>query len=194
MKYLILSLTFIFSSCYLQAQSDIQIIKIKNPDRTVSISAINNSDVTYTLKVDITLEGMKLESPLSEFYEIFPGVEKHIATLIPSDTRTHYKINYQASAIENGEKISTEMMVPDITIYTINGNEESTQLRQYLQKNEIPFFEVNVSYSDKTKKVFENMLVRRGIKKGQVKFPVVIIKGEVYYSIDDMNVFIDTKF
>ena len=194
MKQIILLNAFLLVSLFSFAQSDIQIIKIKNADRSVSISAVNNSGIAYTLKVEITLEGMKLESPLQSFYKIFPGTEKHITKLIPIDTRTNFKIRYQAAAIEGGAKISVQKIVPEVTIYTKNEDAKSTQLRQYLIKNEIPFDEVNVSYSDKMRKIYENMLTRRGIKRTEAKFPVILINGEVYYSIDDINKFIGMKF
>ncbi|MDF1698393.1 MAG: hypothetical protein P1U56_21260 [Saprospiraceae bacterium] len=193
MRHFILMALFSFGTLMSTAQADIQIIKIKNKDKAVSISAVNNSGVPYTLKINITLEGMELESPLPPFIKIFPGEEKHITTLTPIDTNPYYKIHYQATAIENGEKVTTEVMVPDLTIYTKNGDKKSTQLRQYLVKNEIPFTEVNVSYSDKTKQIYEKMLALRGIRKQEAKVPVLLIKGEIYYAIDDINQFIATK-
>ena len=194
MKYLILFSTILFAAVISSAQSDIQIIKIKNDDRSISISAINNSEITFTLEVKLILEGLKLESPIPPSINLIPGQESQIALLIPTASKTNYKIQYRATAIEDGENVAEELTVPDVTIYTINSHEKSTHLRQYLLKNEIPFNEVNVSYSDKKMKVYENMLNRRGISKSAAKFPVVIIKGEVYYSIEDVNKFIEMKF
>ena len=194
MKHIILFISFLLASCISSAQADIQIIKIKNEDRSVSISAVNNSEIAYTLEVKMILEGLKLESPLPPSFKIIPGQEIRIALLIPTEAKTNYKIQYRAIAEEDGEKEAIEIGVPDVMIYTKNDDKRSTQLRQYLIKNEIPFNEVNVSYSDKTLRVYENMLNRRGINKSEAKFPVVIIKGEAYYNIDNVNKFITTKF
>ena len=96
MKHIILFISFLLASCISSAQADIQIIKIKNEDRSVSISAVNNSEIAYTLEVKMILEGLKLESPLPPSFKIIPGQEIRIALLIPTEAKTNYKIQYRA--------------------------------------------------------------------------------------------------
>ena len=83
MKYYILFITVLLGAPS-YAQSDIQIVKIKHEDGSVSVSAINHSDIVYSITVDINLEGMKLEYPIKSYIKIFPGDEKEVAILKPT--------------------------------------------------------------------------------------------------------------
>lgn len=159
MKYLILIYTVLLSG-FTSAQTDIQIVKVKHEDKSVSVYAVNNSDVAYSVNVTITLEGMKVESPIKPFIKVMPGVDELVAVLIPTANKTNYKINFQASAIEESKHVTIGIDVPDITIYTKNGQENSTELRLYLEKHKIPYNEINTTYDEKSKEIYENMLDR----------------------------------
>ncbi len=193
MKYLILIQVLLASICAV-AQEDIQIVKIKNEDRSVTVHAINNSDISYVIEVQIILDGMKLDYPIDSRIQLLPKVEKEIALLKPIADQTKYKINVKAMALENSNKLSIEVEVPDVTIYTKNGQEKSTEIRLYLQKHDISYQEINATYDKKSKEVYENMLRRRNIPKSEAKLPVVIIKGEIYHQIKDMKSFIKEHF
>ena len=189
MKHIITIALFLLGTIT-YAQSDLQIVKIKNEDKSVSVYAVNNSKVPHTIKVSITMEGMKLKTPLAPSVEIIPGIDKLVATLIPTAPKTSYKINFRS--VE--DELKNEVAVPDVTIYTKNGHDKSTELRLYLQKHEIPFYEYNTTYDKKSNKVYEKMLDRRGIKKSEAKLPVVIIKGEVFHKIKNMEKFLKEHF
>ena len=193
MKYIILIYTLLLSG-FTSAQTDIQIVKLKHEDKSVSVYAVNNSDIAYSVNVTIALEGMKVESPIKPAIKVLPGVDALVAVLIPTASKTHYKINFQASAIEKSKRVTIDKEVPDITIYTKNGQEKSTVLRLYLEKHEIPYNEINATYDKKSREIYENMLKRRNIEKSDARLPVVIIRGEAYHDITDMNSFIKKHF
>ena len=102
MKHLILLVALLFSaSAY--TQSDIQIVKIKHDERSVSVYAVNNSEITYAVNVNVSLRGMKLEAPIKKSIKVTPGVDVLVAKLIPTASETHYKVNFQATAMERGK-------------------------------------------------------------------------------------------
>ena len=193
MKYIILFATVLLSF-NISAQTDIQIVKVKHDDGSVTVYAVNNSDIAYSISVNIALQGMKLDYPIKPSINILSGEEKEIALLKPTGSQTKYKINFQATALEGDQRMTSDEVVPDITIYTKNGQEKSTELRLYLKKHEIAYYEINATYDEKSKEIYENMLRRRNISKSDAKLPVVIIRGEVYHHIKDMKSFIKEHF
>lgn len=193
MKYLFISV-YLLISILGKAQSDIQIVKIKHQDRSVTVYAVNHSNKAYDIKVNISLQGMKLDSPIDSIISLPRGAEKKVALLIPTASKTNYKINFKAVAEEGNGDMSFYKEVPDVVIYTKNGQKKSTELRLYLQKHEIAFNEINATYDDKSMEVYEKMLRRRKIEKSLAHLPVVIIKGEVFHNIQDMKAFIKEHF
>ena len=174
------------------AQSDIQIIKLKQDDRSVQISVINHSAKTYELNVEIQLNNMKLSEPMQSTIVMTPKMEKVIATLIPTGKSANYKINYSAKLADSESENISMISEPNITIYTKNGDKKSTELRLYLKENDISFYEFNTSYDNKSMKMYKEMLKRRNIEKA--KLPVVIIHGEVFHDIKNMEKFINQNF
>ena len=191
MKYLVL-MCCLLVSFMINAQSDIQIIKLKQADRSVQISAINHSQKTYELDVEIQLTNMKLEEPIASTIVMTPKMQTVIATLIPTGDKSHYKINYKAMLAESESEEIVSINEPSVTIYTKNSDEKSTELRMYLKENNIAFYEFNTSYDEKSMKFYKEMLKRRKLEKA--KLPVVIIHGEVYHNIKNMEEFIKQHF
>ncbi|MFT4535497.1 MAG: glutaredoxin [Saprospiraceae bacterium] len=191
MKYLVL-VCCLLSSFVVNAQPDIQIIKLKQSDRSVQISAINHSQETYELNVEIQLTNMKLAEPIPSTIVVTPKIEIVIATLIPIGDKAHYKINYKAMLADSESEEIVSKKEPSVTIYTKNSDEKSTELRMYLKENNIAFYEFNTSYDEKSMKLYKEILKLRKLEKA--KLPVVIIHGAVYHNIKNMEEFIKQRF
>ena len=177
----------------IQAQQDVEIIKVKNADRSVDISAHNHSNIDWDLSVDALLIGMKMEKPINNPIRIKAGEKVKVAKLVATADVTKYKLNYSLVGIDKTKPSNQYYDEPNVVIYTENSQERSTMLRIYLDKHNIPFGEVNVSYNEQTKKQFDNMLLRRGIKPEEARLPVVNVDGEIYHKIDDMMDFMKSK-
>lgn len=172
---------------------DIQIVKIKNPDRSVDVKAINHSDIDYNIALEITMEGMELDTAIAPLIMIAAGSEIGIGRLLPTAPQTRYRINCRATPIDGSDLVSVQVAVPDITIYTKNGQRKSTQLRLYLERHDIPFQEFNATYSSDAEAIYHKMLDRRKVPRSEAVLPVVIIRGEIYHDIEDMDQFIADK-
>lgn len=136
---------------------------------------------------------MKMVKPIKTSIHINAGEKVKVVKLIATADVTKYKINYSLVGIDKTKPSNRYYDEPNVVIYTENSQERSTMLRIYLVKHNIPFGEVNVSYNEQTKRQFDNMLLRRGIKPQDVRLPVVNVDGEIYYKIDDMMEFMKTK-
>lgn len=174
-------------------QQELEVIKIKNEDRSVSISIVNYSDITYAVKVDFELLGYKAEPAIRSYMMVPADSTIFVTKLAPVSDKPSYRIHYRATPMDvaNAETLITS---PDVVLYSKNGQLASTQFRIYFEKNKIPFREYNASYSGETKAMFQAMLSRRGLDKNVVKLPVVVIKGEVFYNFDHIPTFLKRKF
>ncbi len=197
MKTLIVALSSLLFTTITVCQNQIEIIKIKNKDNSVVVSAKNRSMETYEISVDITLIGMIADTEFPAVIILNPNESKQIATLVPEKgalDRT-YKIHYRAEPEDRANTIlAYDVIEPNITIYTKNSQTESTYLIKYLKRKGIPFLEVNVDYNDETMRRYTDMLTRRGLKSKEVKLPVVINRGEINYNIKDIEEFCSKKF
>lgn len=192
MKTILLSAIFLtLSSCCLQAQTDIQVIKIKNADKSVSISAVNHSDEEVKIVLKVVLEGMISERETQEAILLKPYDHTQITRLIPTAKKWHYKISY--GVVSDTEAEQEYFHVPDVTIYTKNGQTKSTEIRLYLEKHKIPFREINVTFSKESEAKYEAMLKRRNIEKRKAKLPIVIIRGEVHTKIKNVKKFFEKQ-
>lgn len=188
MKTIILSTIFLtLSSFCLQAQTDIQVIKIKNADKSVSISAINHSDEEVKIVLKVVLEGMISERETEDAILLKPDDHTQITRLIPTAKKWHYQISY--SVVSDTEAEQEYFHEPDVTIYTKNGQTKSTEIRLYLEKHNIPYREINVTFSKESEAKYEAMLKRRNIEERKAELPIVIIRGEVHMEIKNVKEF-----
>lgn len=194
MKNKSILIAFLLTAAYfLNGQNDLQFIKVKNADSTVSISVINHSSKVYSVEVQLELVNMKADRTLPIEFVVEPKGKKAIAILTPLlGKRWNYLINYRIiEVVSDVEGFSYE---PNITIYTKNKNSRSTQLNIYLRQNGIAYNEINTSYNGDAKAIFHAMLKRRGIEEKDAILPVVIYRGEVFYQIKDIKKFCEKHF
>lgn len=197
MRNIIMLFIAVFSICSASGQNQIEIIKMKNKDNTVSISAINRSITAYEINLDVTLIGMTADKEFPYIFTLKPNQSESIVLLSPvgNAKERNYKIHYRAEPVLTmSDQLVYDVIEPNITIYTKNSQSRSTYINMYLKKNAIPFYEVNIDYNEGNKTRFNNMLKRRGLTETEVKFPVVIYRGEINYDIKDIEQFCDKHF
>jgi hypothetical protein len=181
---------FIAISANLCAQSDLQFIKIRNLDRSVDLSVINNSNTDYDIMVKIDLVNMESDKEFPVDLVVKANSKLRLANISPlSEERGNYVLSYKIIARED-----SYTYVPNLTIYTKNRNKRSTQLLIYLNQNGIAYNELNTSYNSDTKEIYRKMLERRNISHKVVKLPVIIYRGEAYYDIKNVKKFCKEHF
>lgn len=192
MKSIWITFILLCNLSFVHGQRDLEIIKTKNEDRSVNISVVNYGTEAYDMTLTMVLDGMKMEDSTSTTCYIPADTTVVICKLLPTKEQTKFKITYHVESRNNAtNEYSYES--PNILFYSKNGQAASTELRNYLDRHEINYREYNVSYSPETKAKYEAMLERRSLQSKEVKLPVVIVKGEVFYNIKDMKQFIATK-
>lgn len=193
MKRTTLLVFILLSITSLHSQTDLEIIKVKNDDRSVAISIVNYSETAYDIKVSMELEGMTVKEKIKTDLHISADTTIYYCTLLPTADITRYTVRFKATPID-GNVDYYAYTSPNVVLYSKNGDRKSTEARNFLKKRNIPFREYNVTYNAVTKKRYNAMLQRRGLNAGDVYLPVLIIKGEVFYNVKDVGDLLERKF
>lgn len=192
MKAIGLMAAILLVATVVHGQEKIEIVKIKNEDRSVDVSIANYSESAYEVSVQFETEGYRVEKQSSATFMVPADSTMYVAKLVPMAAQTRYKIHYRAVAEDSAAEVSF-VTAPDVIFYSKNGQKASTETRIYLEKHKIPYREYNVSYSKDTKDQYTAMLKRRGLKSEDVKLPILVIKGEVFHTIKDLPSLLQSK-
>lgn len=174
----------------LSAQSELEIIKQKNQDNTVDVYLENSSQDNYDVAINLDLQNMKTNEDYEERVIVPSDSKVFICTLVPTSDDPSYKVNIKAYLPEE----ESSSVSPRVIFYSENGKKSSTQVRNYLQKHDISYYEYNVSYNKKTKTTFKNMLTKNGIDEKKVDLPVLVIDDEIYYGFGNVKSFLKDRF
>ncbi len=180
------STLLIFVFINLNSQADLEIIKHKNQDRSVDVWVNNSSQDSYILDVNLDLQNMKTEKPYASKVSVPSDTEVFICSLVPTSESSSYQVNFKAYSTDKPQLSGP----PRIIFYSKNSQKESTQIRNFLQKHDIPYQEYNVSYNKKTKATFKNMLAKNGLDKKEVELPVLVIDDEIHYNFKNVKSFL----
>ena len=96
----------------------------------------------------------------------------------------------QASKTKNEQPIKATVEMDGIVVYSKNGCGRCEYVTNYLKLNEIPFTDLNVTTSQRSKDLMSEVLYADGYKGGSFMTPVITVNGEVYYNIKDIKGFV----
>ena len=192
MKYILILIQFLFIFHHVCGQQDLEIIKIKNVDQSVSVALINYSKIDYDAIILLELEGMEVQKRFPKSIYVPSNTTVQVCELIPTKGNKKIIINLKATPRdENFDLI--ENISPNVLFYSKNNQSASTEVRIFLEKNKIYHREYNVTYNEDTRERFRLMLERRGLANNIVKLPVLIIDGEIYYNVKNWQKFLKEK-
>ena len=172
------------------------IVEAKSEGEEVILIAQNNEDSDYEVTIRFDTKG----------YGIKRG--SNVVKLIPSKETTEigrykkrgkrksyfkysYEIKKKSRSVKNesGEKTSTTDD-PDLYIYSKDGCGRCLRTIEFLNANNIFFVEKNISNDPKSYEELTALLFDSGFKGGKFSTPVIVVEGNVNYSIRDLDNFL----
>jgi len=197
-----LFLVFALSQLMLFAQDqDIEILE-EMGESTIKLYAVNKTSSDLDMTFSINLIGFVSDesSPLNKILK--PDVKQYLMTLTaPSGVNCEYKtsvsykkIRKQGDITETKNKkqrmTSIQMNTNKINIFTQDGCGRCEFVIDFLEKNSIPYVELNTSIHQPNQQLMFEKLEEAGFKGNSVQMPVVYHSGKTVYNIKDLSAYV----
>ena len=216
MKTTLLLLYYLFFCVFIYAQENPVTIVKKEDGKKVTLIAQNRIDQPFELKLTIKSNGMNIPSLHIIEQKIAGKQSLEMITIVPEgDGIATYSYSLSAKPAE-GNVVSTEFSRKSTSSKTLIGNssrlraEEAEKnvkenidpqgvtifikddcdrcdfLVEYLTENKISHQLYNISKDDNNQLMWDTMFVYEQ-KEGRITLPVVLSKGKLYHSIEDLE-------
>ena len=201
-------------------QKDISVFEKKDGDKNIVV-ARNIGKVPYVVTLDIHATGMVVEPGLKTETIVPGGYMKDLATLTPikGESWTYgYEVSYlqytaddksptateDASSINPAPKTDTPPTTTpavkskaiyddnEIVIYSKPGCSRCAYVRKSLDEKEIKYKEVDITSGVPEVSDMWMNLRHSGFSGESVTMPVVKLKGQLHYNINDLQKFVST--
>lgn len=219
MKYTLLFFMLFLSSFSFAQKGTVTLEEVKDGS-TITLIGKNTTDQDQEITLQITSEGLGLnkKETIEKVIPAHSNLELILMTPEAGKAWTYKTaLSYKAIAEEKIETpeavhesykrttqethtktthIETSEANPDITqsdkiiVYTKNGCGRCSFVVKYLKENNIPYEELNITNNEKNNKQMSKDLFASGFKGGGFTTPAVVVDGEVFYNIKDLQSFV----
>ena len=200
MKYLFICF-FLVHSAMSFSQNDIELVE-ERKDNKIELYAVNNTeeDIDLNLTIDVVGFEMSVASPVQKL--LGSKAKELVATLTAAPgvaceyktAASYKKVRKQSpNAVANTARTkttSTQLNTTKINVFTQEGCGRCEYVINYLDKNNIPYVELNTTIHDPNQTLMFEKLQEAGFSGNSVQMPVVISNGKTSYSIKDLKAFV----
>lgn len=177
---------------------DIEIIE-ERTESTIKLSAKNTTDQSLDMVFNFELTGFtsNASSPIKKV--LLPNSTEYLVTLTASpDVNNEYKtsVSYKKLADNSKPVAKTNRMTGiqinevKVNVFTQDGCARCAYVISYLEKNGIPFVELNTSIHQPNQDLMFEKLEKAGFKGTSVQMPVVLKNGKLDYDIKDLQAYV----
>lgn len=218
MKRIIFSLIVQFFYFYSVAQSPIEIIEEKVGTTQMYFYAISSIDEPIEFTFNMALSGATADVKLPISKVLHKG-EKTLLTKVTIDPNVEWSYETSSSykkvrkivatptkdmtgdkttgktgnADETNRRFTAvQMNTQKINLFTKDGCGRCSFVKEYLDKNKISYVELNTSMHQPNNELMFAELEKAGFTGGSVTMPVVVYKGKLSYSIQNLQAFVET--
>lgn len=195
------SFIFITGQILLSAQvQDIEVFEERGPSE-IKLYAVNHTDDELDMTFTAILTGFisKESSPLKKVLK--PRAKEFLMTLTaPSGIACEYKtsvsykkIRKEGDTAGQGKKqrmTSIQMNTNKINVFTQDGCARCEFVISHLEKNKIPYVELNTTIHQPNQQLMFEKLEEAGFKGSSVQMPVIVQNGKTNYDIKDLTTFV----
>jgi len=193
---------FVLSHSFLVAQTqDIEIMEVRG-ESEIKLYAVNHTDDVLDMTFTANLTGFitNESSPLKKVLK--PRAEEFLMTLTaPSGVACEYKtsVSYKKvrkeGDVANGQgkkqrMTSIQMNTNKINVFTQDGCGRCEFVINYLEKNKIPYVELNTTIHQPNQQLMFEKLEEAGFKGNTVQMPVIVQNAKTTYDIKDLSSFV----
>ncbi|MBK8519087.1 MAG: hypothetical protein IPL55_23220 [Saprospiraceae bacterium] len=201
MRYsLIIILIFYYVSAFGQKQ-DIEIIEERS-DSEIKLFAINNTSDDLEMEFRLRFTGFTTNEKFPIVIVLKNGNKEYLVTLKATvgidceySTSVSYKKIAKAEKPDNAQtgvrKMTGIQLNPEkINVFTKDGCSRCEYVINYLQTNNIPYLELNISIHNPNLDLMFEKMEEFGFKETNVRMPVVISRNKLDYNIGDLPGFV----
>ncbi len=181
-------------------KQEIEIEEVRG-NSEIKLFAQNTTSDDLDLTFGIQVVGFTISEKLPVKKILKPGVKEYLLTLTAPkgvdceyNTSVSYKKIKKVSALtENkGTQRTTGIQInPDkINVFTQDSCERCEYIISYLEKNKIPFLELNTSLHQPNQQLMFSKLAEAGFNGKDVQMPVIILKGKTDYNITNLSEYV----
>ncbi|MBK9736809.1 MAG: hypothetical protein IPO92_18355 [Saprospiraceae bacterium] len=201
MKIIFIALLTLIQTVLAAQNQDIEIIEERGTS-DIKLFALNNTE--DDLDITLNLESVGFTSSTAiPVKKMLPAKAKELLIiLVPTpNVSCEYKtsLSYKkikkvlATSSGQGQKrrtTSIQMNTSKINVFTQDGCGRCEFVINYLEKNNIPYVELNTTIHEPNQELMFNKLAETGFKGNTIQMPVVIYKGKTDYDIKDLKKFV----
>ncbi len=198
----ILGFIFVVSQTFLAAQTkDIEVMEERGLSE-IKLYAVNHTDDELDMTFTANLTGFisNETSPLKKMLK--PRAKEFLMTLTaPSGVACEYKTSVSYKKVRKEGDVtsgqgkiqrmtSIQMNSNKINVFTQDGCGRCEFVISYLEKNKIPYVELNTTIHQPNQQLMFEKLEAAGFKGNTVQMPVIVQNNKTTYDIKDLSFFV----
>jgi glutaredoxin len=195
------SFIFLTGQVWLNAQvQDIEVFEERGSSE-IKLYAVNQTDAELDMTFTAILTGFisKESSPIKKILK--PRAKEFLMTLTaPSGVACEYKtsvsykkVRKEGDTAGQGKKqrmTGIQINANKINVFTQDGCARCEFIISHLEKNKIPFLELNTNIHQPNQQLMFEKLEEAGFKGSSVQMPVIVQNGKTTYDIKDLATFV----
>ncbi|MDF1694365.1 MAG: glutaredoxin family protein [Saprospiraceae bacterium] len=193
MKRLFVLLTLFIVAISLSGQNIV--LKAKSLEEEVVVIATNNEADDYDVTIILDTKGFGLKRNHTVTKRIEANETTEVGRFQKKRKRkASFKYSYTLKKIfseTKGSENNNLHPVKGLTVYTKNGCGRCTKTISFLEANNIIFTEKNTTTDKQHDKELSTVLFGNGFKGGSFTTPVIVLDGDVHYSIKNLGSFLE---
>lgn len=183
-------------------QKDIT-IEEETTESSITLYAQNHTDATIEMDFTANIVGFQTNENPFQKVTLQPKqklflIKMNAVAGVPCEynTSVSYKklrketTTTEIAGNENSRTTSIQMNPTKINVFTQNGCGRCSLVIDYLEKNKIPYTELNTTAHSPNQDLMFDVLAKAGFKGTTVQMPVVVQHGKTHYDIKDLKTFV----